>query len=93
MEEVKVLIPEGAKSILLLIDEVQEIEHWEKAVVSLIKRPEFDVVVSGSNASLLSGERICPLYQYRKSACKLCLTADVSGWVVSFRRESEVYRD
>lgn len=56
MEEVKVRIPEGAKSVLILIDEVQEIEHWEKAVVSLIKEPEFDVVVSGSNASLLSGE-------------------------------------
>ena len=56
MEEVKVRIPEGAKSVLILIDEVQEIEHWEKAVVSLIKSPEYDVVVSGSNASLLSGE-------------------------------------
>lgn len=56
MEEVKVRIPEGAKSVLILIDEVQEIEHWEKAVVSLIRNPEYDVVVSGSNASLLSGE-------------------------------------
>lgn len=56
MAEVGVLVPAKAKSILLLIDEVQEIEHWEKAVISLIKRPEFDVVVSGSNAGLLSGE-------------------------------------
>lgn len=56
MEEVEALIPDDAKSVLLLIDEVQEIEHWEKAVVSLIKRPELDVVVSGSNAALLSGE-------------------------------------
>ncbi|MCK5035629.1 MAG: ATP-binding protein [Candidatus Sabulitectum sp.] len=56
MKEVEELIPLSAKSALILIDEVQEIEHWEKAVISLIKRPELDVVVSGSNASLLSGE-------------------------------------
>lgn len=56
MKEVEELIPESAKSVLLLVDEVQEIEHWEKAVISLIKRPELDVVVSGSNAGLLSGE-------------------------------------
>ncbi len=56
MEEVGTRIPDDAKSVLLLIDEVQEIEHWEKAVVSLIKRPELDVVVSGSNAALLSRE-------------------------------------
>ena len=56
MQEIKVLIPDEGKSVLLLIDEVQEIEQWERAVVSLIKRPDFDVVVSGSNAGLLSGE-------------------------------------
>ncbi|MCK4506376.1 MAG: ATP-binding protein [Candidatus Aegiribacteria sp.] len=56
MEEVEARIPDDVKSVLLLIDEVQEIEHWEKAVVSLIKWPELDVVVSGSNAALLSGE-------------------------------------
>lgn len=56
MQEVESEIPGNKKPALLLIDEVQEIEHWEKAVVSLIKRPELDVVVSGSNAGLLSGE-------------------------------------
>ena len=56
MQEVESGIPGDEKPALLLIDEVQEIEHWEKAVVSLIKKPELDVVVSGSNARLLSGE-------------------------------------
>ncbi|RKZ02137.1 ATPase [Candidatus Fermentibacteria bacterium] len=56
MKEVEKQIPAEAKSILILVDEVQEIQHWEKAVISLIKRSELDVVVSGSNAGLLSGE-------------------------------------
>ncbi len=56
MKEVEELIPVAVKSVLILIDEVQEIKHWEKAVISLIKKPELDVVVSGSNAGLLSGE-------------------------------------
>lgn len=56
MREVESEIPGNEESTLLLIDEIQEIEQWEKAVVSLIKRPELDVVISGSNARLLSGE-------------------------------------
>ena len=56
MEEVKKQIPDDGRSVLLLIDEVQEIKLWEKAVVSLNENPEFDVIVSGSNAGLLSGE-------------------------------------
>ena len=39
---------------LLLIDEVQEIDQWEKAIASLNKRHK--IVITGSNARLLSGE-------------------------------------
>jgi hypothetical protein len=40
----------------ILIDEVQEIEGWERAVASFMADGLGDVVISGSNASLLSSE-------------------------------------
>jgi predicted AAA+ superfamily ATPase len=40
----------------IFIDEVQEIKEWEKAVVSFLAEGIGDVVISGSNARLLSGE-------------------------------------
>jgi len=40
----------------LLIDEVQEIKDWEKAVRAYGSKEDFDVYITGSNASLLSGE-------------------------------------
>lgn len=40
----------------ILIDEIQEIEGWEKAVASFLADGLGDVVISGSNASLLSSE-------------------------------------
>ena len=44
------------KKRVLLVDEVQEIEAWEKAVVSLASLPDVDIVVTGSNAQLFSSE-------------------------------------
>lgn len=46
------------KSWFLFIDEVQEIEHWEKALSSLLGNPNdsVEIFVSGSNANLLAGE-------------------------------------
>ncbi|MGI6395377.1 MAG: ATP-binding protein [bacterium] len=46
------------KSWFIFIDEVQEIEHWEKALSSLIGDPNdsAQIFVSGSNANLLAGE-------------------------------------
>lgn len=41
---------------LLLIDEVQEIQQWERAVTSLAKDPSLDIIITGSNAHLLSSE-------------------------------------
>ena len=40
----------------ILIDEIQEIEGWERAVASFLADGLGDVVISGSNASLLSSE-------------------------------------
>lgn len=40
----------------LIVDEVQEIRDWEKAIVSLAKLPKMDIFLSGSNAHMLSSE-------------------------------------
>ena len=40
----------------LLLDEVQEIDGWEKAVNSLLEDADTDIYVTGSNARLMSSE-------------------------------------
>ncbi|MCF8357993.1 MAG: ATP-binding protein [Prolixibacteraceae bacterium] len=40
----------------LFIDEVQEIEQWEKAVNSFLAEEKFDIFISGSNARMLSSD-------------------------------------
>ncbi len=40
----------------LLLDEVQEIDGWEKAVNSLFEGADVDIYVTGSNSRLMSGE-------------------------------------
>lgn len=40
----------------LLLDEVQEIAGWEKAVNSLLENANTDIYVTGSNSKLMSGE-------------------------------------
>ena len=40
----------------LFIDEVQEIEKWEKAIISFQKSEDYDIYITGSNAHLLSSE-------------------------------------
>lgn len=40
----------------LVVDEVQEIEEWERAIASLSGRGDIDILISGSNAHLLSSE-------------------------------------
>jgi len=40
----------------LFIDEVQEIENWEKVIISLHKKEDYDIYLTGSNAHLLSSE-------------------------------------
>jgi len=45
---------EGEK--ILLVDEVQEIPRWERAVASLARREDIDIYITGSNAHLFSDE-------------------------------------
>ena len=40
----------------LFIDEIQEIDGWEKAIASLLSNGEVDIYITGSNAHLLSSE-------------------------------------
>ena len=40
----------------LLLDEVQEVDGWEKAVNSLLENADTDIYVTGSNSRLMSGE-------------------------------------
>lgn len=40
----------------LFVDEVQEIDQWEKAIASLAKTEEIDIYLTGSNAHLFSSE-------------------------------------
>lgn len=40
----------------VFVDEIQEIEEWERIVADWSGRRDMDVVISGSNAHLLSGE-------------------------------------
>lgn len=42
--------------VYLFIDEVQEIVSWEKALASLLAEDAADIVITGSNAHLLSSE-------------------------------------
>ncbi len=48
--------PQG--KIYVFIDEVQNIDRWEKLIVSLAQHPliEYELFISGSNSKLLSGE-------------------------------------
>lgn len=40
----------------ILIDEIQDIESWEKSVRSYRTDPNTDVIITGSNSKMLSGE-------------------------------------
>ena len=42
--------------IYLLVDEIQEIDNWEKAIASFHKKENVDCYITGSNAHLLSAE-------------------------------------
>ena len=40
----------------LFVDEVQEIEEWERAIASLSGQHDMDIIITGSNAHLFSSE-------------------------------------
>ena len=53
--DIKGRMPDGQRYYLLL-DEVQEVEGWEKAINSLLEDANTDIYVTGSNSKLMSGE-------------------------------------
>jgi len=40
----------------LFFDEIQEVVEWERCINSLLSKGKFDIYITGSNATLLSGE-------------------------------------
>jgi predicted AAA+ superfamily ATPase len=49
-------LSKAGSSGVLLVDEIQEIDGWEKCIASFHKESQFDIVITGSNAHLLSSE-------------------------------------
>ena len=47
---------EGKGRCYLLLDELQEIDGWEKVVNTLLESADVDIYVTGSNSKLMSGE-------------------------------------
>ena len=54
-EQIKTSVCEGQRN-YVLIDEVQEVEEFEKALRYWVKQDGVDVVVTGSNAAMLSSD-------------------------------------
>jgi len=54
-EKIKSYVAEGCRN-YVLIDEVQEVEKFEKALRYWVKQDGVDVVVTGSNAAMLSSD-------------------------------------
>ncbi|OQX73047.1 MAG: hypothetical protein B6D64_14415 [Bacteroidetes bacterium 4484_276] len=48
--------PNNSSHTYLLIDEIQEIDQWERAVNSLLATKKYDIYITGSNARLMSSE-------------------------------------
>lgn len=53
---IKKLLPVNKKPKYLLIDEVQEINGWEKAVNSVLAEKSADIYLTGSNSKMMSDE-------------------------------------
>lgn len=47
---------ENPELIYLFLDEIQEVDEWEKCINSLLSKNLFDIYITGSNANLLSSE-------------------------------------
>jgi predicted AAA+ superfamily ATPase len=56
MKHVTTLAPDNTTPRAIFIDEIQEIDSWEKAIVSLASDLHTDIFISGSNSRLLSSE-------------------------------------
>ena len=50
------ITPENKEKIYFLIDEIQFVENWQKVINSMRVSFNCDIVITGSNANMLSGE-------------------------------------
>lgn len=55
-EMLKKLLPNNKKKIYLLFDEIQEVDGWQRVVNGIRVSYDSDIVITGSNANMLSGE-------------------------------------
>lgn len=67
----------AGKRYYLFIDEIQEIDQWEKTVNSLLAEGNYDLFITGSNARFLSSE----------------LATILAGRYVEFRMQTLVYSE
>lgn len=68
----------------VFVDEVQEIENWEKAINSLLAEQKYDIYITGSNAHLLSSE-LATLISGRY--------VDFPIYTLTFKEFSELYSE
>ncbi|MBC1253410.1 ATP-binding protein [Listeria welshimeri] len=55
-EKLNELIPKDNKKIYLLFDEIQVVEGWQRVVNGIRVSFDSDIIITGSNANMLSGE-------------------------------------
>lgn len=55
-EKLKELLPKDNKKIYLLFDEIQVVEGWQRVVNGIRVSYDSDIIITGSNANMLSGE-------------------------------------
>ena len=55
-EKLNELLPKDTKKIYLLFDEIQVVEGWQRVINGIRVSFESDIVITGSNANMLSGE-------------------------------------
>lgn len=55
-EKLNVLLPKNTKKIYLLFDEIQVVEGWQRVINGIRVSFDSDIVITGSNANMLSGE-------------------------------------
>lgn len=55
-EKLNDLLPKDRKKVYLLFDEIQVVEGWQRVINGLRVSFDSDIVITGSNANMLSGE-------------------------------------
>jgi predicted AAA+ superfamily ATPase len=69
------------EKIYLFIDEVQKIDGWEKCIASYLGDGNYDIYLTGSNASMLSSE-LASLYPAATSSFPFIPWVSVNSWTL-----------